>query len=173
MFNKEGTLCIFVSATQKFKAFSYVINNLSGARTANFAVCGVTEKPACIFLCSSLIHVPKIRSCHTTWQSQHTIFSNLIISRRDITTSVRLRCTTSVTILTLWGHYYGKYGLSEYKHCDNAATNSNSENARSRMMASFRQGRRLRVASGATAPRPALEGAPRFRLMSLSSYILR
>jgi hypothetical protein len=37
--------------------------------------------------------------------------------------------------------------------------------------------RRLRVASGATAPGPALEGAPHFRpkdiLMSLSSYILR
>ena len=35
------------------------------------------------------------------------------------------------------------------------------------------QGRRLGVASGATAPGPALEGAPRFRPMSLSSYILR
>ena len=35
------------------------------------------------------------------------------------------------------------------------------------------QGRRLRVASGATAQGPALEGAPRFRLMSLSSCILR
>ena len=35
------------------------------------------------------------------------------------------------------------------------------------------QGRRLRVASVATAPGPALEGAPRFRRMSLSSYILR
>ena len=35
------------------------------------------------------------------------------------------------------------------------------------------QGRRLRVASGATAPGPALEGAPRFRPMSLSSCILR
>jgi hypothetical protein len=37
--------------------------------------------------------------------------------------------------------------------------------------------RRLRVESGATAPGPALEGAPRFRtkivLMSLSSYIIR
>jgi hypothetical protein len=37
--------------------------------------------------------------------------------------------------------------------------------------------RRLRVASGATVPGPALEGAPRFRpkvvLMSRSSYILR
>jgi hypothetical protein len=37
--------------------------------------------------------------------------------------------------------------------------------------------RRLRVASGVTAPGPTLEGAPRFRpkvvLMSLSSYILR
>jgi len=28
--------------------------------------------------------------------------------------------------------------LSEHKHCDNAATNLNSENARSRMMASLR-----------------------------------
>jgi len=27
--------------------------------------------------------------------------------------------------------------LSEHKHCDNAATNSNSENARSRMVASL------------------------------------
>ena len=35
------------------------------------------------------------------------------------------------------------------------------------------QGRSLRVASGATAPGPALEGAPRFRPMSLSDYILR
>ena len=35
------------------------------------------------------------------------------------------------------------------------------------------QGRRLRVAGGATAQGPALEGAPRFRPMSLSSYILR
>jgi hypothetical protein len=29
-----------------------------------------------------------------------------------------------------------KYGLSEHKHCDIAATNANSENARSRMEAS-------------------------------------
>ena len=35
------------------------------------------------------------------------------------------------------------------------------------------QGRRLRLASGATAPGPALEGALRFRPMGLSSYILR
>jgi len=28
--------------------------------------------------------------------------------------------------------------LSEHKHCDNAATNSNSENARSRIVASLR-----------------------------------
>jgi hypothetical protein len=35
------------------------------------------------------------------------------------------------------------------------------------------QGRRLRVASGATAPGPSLEGAPRFRPVSLSSYIFR
>ena len=35
------------------------------------------------------------------------------------------------------------------------------------------QGWRLRVASGVTAPGPALEGALRFRPMSLSSYILR
>ena len=35
------------------------------------------------------------------------------------------------------------------------------------------QGWRLRVASGATAPGPTLEGAPCFRPMSLSSHILR
>jgi len=29
-------------------------------------------------------------------------------------------------------------GLSEHKHCDNVATNSNSENARSRMVAGLR-----------------------------------
>ena len=45
--------------------------------------------------------------------------------------------------------------------------------ARHRISKRVQQGRRLRVASGATAPVPALEGAPRFRPMSLSSYILR
>ena len=38
----------------------------------------------------------------------------------------------------LWGHYYSKQGFSEHKHYNNPATNSNSENARSRMMASLR-----------------------------------
>jgi len=52
--------------------------------------------------------------------------------------SLTLRSTTSITTLTLWGLYYSKQGLSEQKHCDNAATNSNSENVRSRMMASLR-----------------------------------
>jgi hypothetical protein len=36
-------------------------------------------------------------------------------------------------------HKYGKVdklGLSEHKHCDNAATNANSENGRNRMVAS-------------------------------------
>jgi len=32
-----------------------------------------------------------------------------------ITASVKLRSTTSITTLTLWGHYYGKEGLSEQK----------------------------------------------------------
>ena len=33
---------------------------------------------------------------------------------------------------------HSSFLLSEHKHCDNAATNSNSENARSRMVASLR-----------------------------------
>ena len=37
----------------------------------------------------------------------------------------------------------------------------------------YTQGRLLGVASGATAPDPALEGALRFRPTSWSSYILR
>jgi hypothetical protein len=32
--------------------------------------------------------------------------------------------------------FIDKYGLSELKHCDKAATNANSKNARSRMEAS-------------------------------------
>jgi len=63
---------------------------------------------------------------------------HFLTNGKDITASLRLRSTTSITTLTLWSHYYGKYGLSEHKHCDNAATNANSENARSRMMASLR-----------------------------------
>jgi hypothetical protein len=51
-------------------------------------------------------------------------------------------------------------------HSPQQWSNQNRPHARS-------QERRLRVASGATAPGPALEGVPRFRLMSLSSYILR
>jgi len=33
---------------------------------------------------------------------------------------------------------HSSLSLSEHKHCDNALTNSNSENARSRMVASLR-----------------------------------
>jgi hypothetical protein len=45
---------------------------------------------------------------------------------------LRLRSTNNIITLMLWGHYY-----SNHKHCDNAATNSNSKNARSRMVASL------------------------------------
>jgi hypothetical protein len=47
-----------------------------------------------------------------------------------------LRSTTSITTLTLWGHYYGKYGLSEHKNCHNVATSANSKNAKRRIKAS-------------------------------------
>ena len=39
-------------------------------------------------------------------------------------------------LLRLGDHYYGKG--SEHKHCSNTATNSNSKNARSRIVASLR-----------------------------------
>jgi len=63
---------------------------------------------------------------------------HFLTNGKDITNSLRLRSTTSITTLTFWGHYYGKQGLSEHKHCNNAATNSNSENARSRMVERLR-----------------------------------
>ena len=98
------------------------------------------------FLCSSSRHEWKIRSCHTAWQSPCTIFFffhhiqnyHFLTTGKDITASLRLRSTTRITTLTLWGHHYGKQELSEHKHCDNAATNWNSENARSRIVASLR-----------------------------------
>jgi len=62
---------------------------------------------------------------------------HFLATGKDITASLRLRSTSSTTTLTLWGHYYGKYGLSEHEHCDNTTTNSNSENARSRIVASL------------------------------------
>jgi hypothetical protein len=41
-------------------------------------------------------------------------------------------CVTNINTVK----FIDKYGLSEHKHCDNAATNANSENTRSRMEAS-------------------------------------
>jgi len=147
---KRGALFLFMSSTQKFKAFSTFIKTLLRATAVTCAVCGATENLACIyfFLCSSSRHKWKIRSCHTTWQSPHMTFFfrisiifqhfQFLTNGNDITASLRLRSTTNVTTLRLWGHYYGKWGLSEHKHCDNAATNSNSENATSRMVARLR-----------------------------------
>ena len=62
---------------------------------------------------------------------------HFLTNGKDNTASLRFRNTASITTLKVWGHYYGKKGLSEHKHCDKAATNSNSENARSRMVASL------------------------------------
>jgi len=70
--------------------------------------------------------------------SKHIQNSHFLTNGKDITASLRLRRSINITTLTLWGHYYGKQGLSEHKHCYNAATNSNSKNARSRMVASLR-----------------------------------
>jgi len=68
------------------------------------------------FVCFSSLQEWKIRSWHTTWQSPHTIFFISIISRifhfltngKDITAFLKLRSTTRITTLTLWGHCYGK-----------------------------------------------------------------
>jgi len=48
---------------------------------------------------------------------------NFLTDGKDITASLRLRSTNSTTTRTLWGHYYGTYGLSEHKRCDKSATN--------------------------------------------------
>ena len=68
----------------------------------------------------------------------HTPNFHFLTNGKDITVFLRFRSTTSITTLRFWSHYYGKQGLSVHKHCDNAATNSNSENARSRMAGSLR-----------------------------------
>ena len=33
---------------------------------------------------------------------------HFLTNRKDITASLRLRSTTTITTVTLWGHYYGK-----------------------------------------------------------------
>ena len=78
-----GIPFLFTSTTQKFKAFYTFINTLLPFIAVTFAVCGATRTTSTIFfLCSSSLHEWKISSCHTTWQSPHTIcFSILIISR--------------------------------------------------------------------------------------------
>jgi len=74
-------------------------------------------------------------SANDFFHFHHIQNAHSLTNGKDITASFRLRSTTTITTLTLWGHYYGKQGLSEHKNCDNAATNSNSQNARSRMLA--------------------------------------
>ena len=112
------TLFLFISSTQKFKAFSTFINPLSCAIAETFAVCGATEKLAQIFfIFSSSLHEWKIRSCHTIWQYPHTIFFfyfnhiqnfHFLTNGKDTTVPLRLRSTISITTLTLWGNYYSK-----------------------------------------------------------------
>ena len=66
----------------------------------------------------------------------HILNFHFLTNGKDITASLRLRSNTTITTLTLWGHYYGKWGLSEHQHCNNTITNVNSRNARSRMKTS-------------------------------------
>jgi len=61
------------------------------------------------------------------------------------TTCLYITCNKKFYLLKIISPYCGYLPtfpffllLSEHKHCDNAATNSNSENARSRMVANLR-----------------------------------
>ena len=71
----------------------------------------VHNKQDFFFFCSSSLHEWKIRSCHTTWQSLHTIlffyFNHIqnihfLTNWKDIPASLRLRSITSITTLTPW-----------------------------------------------------------------------
>ena len=115
--------------------------------TVPFAVCGATEKLACIFSLfliasrmedSFLLYNLAISAYDFFFPYFHHIQNfHFLTNGKDITASLRLRSTTNITTLTLWGHYYVIWGLSEHEHCDKAATNSNSENARSKVFGKF------------------------------------
>ena len=103
----------------------------------------VSDRTMKLFLCFPSLHEWKIRSCHTTVSAynfspyyHHTQNFPFLTNGWDMKVSLRLRSTTSITTITRWGRYYGNTGFLN-THCDNAATNSNSKNAKSRMAASL------------------------------------
>ena len=100
----RGTLFLFISSNQKFKAFSTFITTSSRAIAVTFAVCGATEKLARFLSLFSI----------TLWMEDSFLPYNLAISAydfffyhnqnfhfltngRDITAYLRLRSTTSIT----------------------------------------------------------------------------
>jgi len=99
---------------RNLRLFSTFINTLSRAIAISFAVCGATEKLTRLFSLSFI----------TSWMEDPFLPYNLAISAydflfhcnhiqnfhfltngTDITASFRLRSITSITTLTLWGHY--------------------------------------------------------------------
>jgi len=69
--------------------------------------------------------------CYTFYNENHTTYLYTNCNKKNLFVK---------NILAYCGYSQASpffFLLSEHKHCDNAATNSNSENARSRMVASF------------------------------------
>ena len=118
------------------RPFPIFINTLLRAIAISFAVCGATEKLAWNFSFffitsrmedSFLQYNLAISAYDFFFYCNHIQNFHFLTNGKDITASLRLRSTASITTLRLWSHYYGKWGLSEHKHYDNAATNSNSD----------------------------------------------
>ena len=104
-----GTLFLFISSTQKFKAFSSIINSLSCTIAVTFAVCGTTEKVAQIFslfitsrMEDSFLPCNLAISEYDFFYFNHIQNFHFLTHGKDITTFLRLTSTTSITTLTLW-----------------------------------------------------------------------
>jgi len=96
-------------STQKFKAFSIFINTLSRAIAVTFAVCGATEKLARFFhhfTNGRFVLAIQPGNLHLRFFFYFNHIQNIyfLTNGKDITASLRLRSTTSITTLTLWGH---------------------------------------------------------------------
>ena len=103
------------------------------------------------------------------------ISRSVVLRMRNVSDS---RCGENQNIIFMFSNFFPPENRALYKITWKNIVGPGSPQLRiavcvSKATHTQNQGRRLRVASGATAPGPALEGAPRFRPMSLSSYILR
>jgi len=125
--------------SKAFRRFSHILKRRSSNKKIHYLYCTVS---CTVSRGDRTIKIMLFHQSATQAIKKRVIVTHFTV--KIVRTYLYIACSKNIllvkNILAYCGLFtnFSIFFLSERKHCDNAATNSNSENARSRMLASLR-----------------------------------